>query len=125
MTVVNDGPADASGVIVTDTLPAEVVFVSANTTQGDCVEQDGTVVCDLGTINSGTGVTVTIVVNVVKPNVEGLIINSVEVAGNEPDPDLYNNWATVYATVEIMYVQSEQSDRGWIIADQPLLLDQP
>jgi len=101
LVITNTGPSIATGVIMTDTLPTEVTFVSANTDQGDCAEQAGTVTCDLGTISSGARVTVTIVVNVSESNTEGVIINSVEVTGNEHDPDPNNNWATAYTTVEI------------------------
>ena len=92
--VTNNGPDTATGASLTDTLPAGVTFVSANASQGTCNEAGGTVTCDLGTINVGDSVMVTIVVT---PNAAGVrnsvspITNTAAVASNETDPDTTNN----------------------------------
>lgn len=90
ITVTNDGPDVATGVLVTDTLPITATFVSANAGQGDCTEQDGTVVCTLGTLNKGAQATVTVTV-VLTSTADGEIANLVEVAGSEHGTILYNN----------------------------------
>ena len=64
VTVSNAGPSDATLVQLVDTLPAEVVFVSAVPDQGSCSELAGTVTCDLGTIADGSSVDVVIAVTV-------------------------------------------------------------
>jgi uncharacterized repeat protein (TIGR01451 family) len=61
--VQNNGPADATNVTVTDTLPGGVQFVSANFPQGSApVVSGGTVTINLGTIAAHASVTGTVVV---------------------------------------------------------------
>jgi uncharacterized repeat protein (TIGR01451 family) len=59
--------AAAQNVVVTDTLPANVSFVSATSTVGTCTGSTGvtTVTCNVGTLNAGQTATITIVVNVI------------------------------------------------------------
>lgn len=87
ITINNQGPANATGVVVTDTLPANVDFVSAVPDQGSC-SQPGAVNCNLGTINSGNSANITITVT---PRAAGSITNQVSVTGIEADPNLANN----------------------------------
>ena len=58
--VTNNGPGDATGVALVDTLPPTVSFASADATQGSCGELNGTVTCDLGDMANGASATVTI-----------------------------------------------------------------
>ena len=100
VTVTNGGPAAAPGVTLTDVLP-EVVFVSATPRQGTCTRagkgrRDGTLTCDLGTLEPGASATVSIVVT---PSRDGTITNTVTVRGNAPDPSSANNTATETTTV--------------------------
>jgi uncharacterized repeat protein (TIGR01451 family) len=77
--VTNNGPAQATGVTLTDSLPADVSFVSATTTAGSCAAVSGTITCDLGVINTGASATVTIVV---KPKKVGTISNTARVSSS-------------------------------------------
>jgi uncharacterized repeat protein (TIGR01451 family) len=54
VTVTNLGPSEATGVVLTDTLPANVTFGSATPSQGvACTRVNTIVTCNLGTIGSG------------------------------------------------------------------------
>jgi uncharacterized repeat protein (TIGR01451 family) len=57
---------DASNVVVTDTLPSQVDFVSATPSSGTCTKTGNTVTCNLGTVLTNTTATVTIVVKAKK-----------------------------------------------------------
>lgn len=75
VTVSNNGPSRATDVVMTDTLPHDVTFVSATPSSGSCATKPATgsttaggndsVSCNLGTINNGSQQTVTLVV---RPN---------------------------------------------------------
>jgi uncharacterized repeat protein (TIGR01451 family) len=60
LTVTNHGPFGATSVTVTDALPIDVAFVSANSSQGGCVEQNRIVSCALGAIPAGGSATVSV-----------------------------------------------------------------
>ena len=62
LAVSNTGPSDATDVLVTDTLPATLDYVSATASQGTCTEDEGVVTCELGTIVDGGSATVSLVV---------------------------------------------------------------
>ncbi|HEY3129262.1 MAG TPA: hypothetical protein VGL91_07375 [Acidobacteriota bacterium] len=94
--VVSNGPAAATGVVVTDTLPASVTFVSAGATQGSCSQAAGTVTCNIGSMAVSATATITIVV---APTAAGSISNTATVKANEPDANPANNSATVTTTV--------------------------
>jgi uncharacterized repeat protein (TIGR01451 family) len=100
VTVQNSGPATATGVTLTDTLPV-ATFVSASPSQGSCVrggkgKTDGTLTCSLGQLASGESATVFIVVS---PSKAGSITNSAVVQSDQPDGNVTNNSATETTTV--------------------------
>jgi uncharacterized repeat protein (TIGR01451 family) len=80
ITVTNLGPDAATNVVVTDTLPSGVTFVSASP---GCVHSAGVVTCNLGNIPAGDSVTITIVVTVTAP---GTISNTATVTSDTLDP---------------------------------------
>ena len=102
ITVSNAGPDDATGVTLTDTLPAGVTFLSATSSQGVCTQVAGIVTCAVGDLAAGSNATVNIVVSA--PFATGSISNSATVNGNETDPVAGNNSAIEFTTVQNLNV---------------------
>jgi uncharacterized repeat protein (TIGR01451 family) len=73
--VTNRGPARAPRVVVTDTFPASVRFVSAEASQGSVAPVGTGVSADLGALDSGRTASVVIVT---RPTVQGLLTNRAE-----------------------------------------------
>ncbi|HUQ43029.1 MAG TPA: DUF11 domain-containing protein [Candidatus Limnocylindria bacterium] len=98
LVVRNNGPLAATGVTLTDQLPKGAGFGSATTTQGSCAKPSkSSITCSLGTIASGSSVTVTITI---KPTGPGILTNSATVSATSPrDPNTANNTATATTTV--------------------------
>ena len=81
----NNGPSDATGLTVTDTLPGATTFLSAVPGSPTCSHSSGTVTCNLGGLAAGadTDVVVTVLVN---SGTTGSISNTAGVSAIEPDP---------------------------------------
>lgn len=97
----NLGPDTAEKVVVTDSLPKGVDFVSASSSVGSCAQRAARkVTCELGTIGAGViygpPPTVTIVVI---PRNAGAIVNTATVKGDGKDPFAGNNKATATTRV--------------------------
>ncbi|MDP8910949.1 MAG: DUF11 domain-containing protein, partial [Actinomycetota bacterium] len=98
ITAKNNGGADATGVKVSDPLPANTTFDSASASQGTGCSFDGAKTsCALGTIIPGASATVTLVV---KPTAEGTITNTASVSALEAEDDTTNNSATETTRVD-------------------------
>ena len=98
----NAGPDTATGVVVTDPLPAGTTFNSCTTDRGVCagpaVGANGTVTADLGALAPGDTANIAILVTVT--NVPGsLVSNTTVIAGTTVDPVAGNNTATATTAV--------------------------
>jgi uncharacterized repeat protein (TIGR01451 family) len=91
---VQNNAAPATGVVVTDTLPSQVDFVSATPSQ--CDRTGSTVTCNLGNMAAGATATVTIVI---QPKKTGTISNTAVVVSTPPDTNAANNQDTESTTV--------------------------
>ncbi|MBE7552890.1 MAG: DUF11 domain-containing protein [Anaerolineales bacterium] len=91
ITVTNSGPSAATGVVVSDTLPVELNFVSVEPGLPTCAEASGVISCTLGTLNNGAAISVTLAVT---PTTVGTLTNTASVASNETDPIPADNSAT-------------------------------
>jgi uncharacterized repeat protein (TIGR01451 family) len=99
----NSGPSDATGVVVTDTLPplADISNISATTSvSGVTAVINGNVVtADFGNLASGATVTVTITVQPTKAAGNSSLTNMASITGNEHDPDTTNNTLATTTTI--------------------------
>ncbi len=98
--VINNGPAVAQGVSVTDPLPAQVTYVSASTTMGSCSQTAGTVTCNLGSMGVGALAVITINVNAATFSSGTLAVNTATVTSTTVDPNLTNNTSTAISTIQ-------------------------
>jgi uncharacterized repeat protein (TIGR01451 family) len=115
VTVVNNGPSNATGVTVVDTLPATgVTYV----TSSRAVSVNGReLTYDLGDMASGASVTFTITVQV-NQGFTGTLLNEVVVSANEDETTYANNTDTEPTVVKIDpasldgYVYVDKDDDG-------------
>ena len=96
LTVTNKKGDTANNVVVTDSLPSEVMLVSIATTKGTC-SGSVAITCNLGTVAYNELVTITIVV---RPTTAGTITNTAVVAGREAEHDPSDNTASAATLVQ-------------------------
>ena len=98
VTVVNAGPATATGVTVSDPLPAGLDFMTATPSHGSYSAATGT--WDVGTLTSGESATLTIVATV-GPGTGGQMLENVATAPQltEQNDDPANNMASTLVEV--------------------------
>jgi uncharacterized repeat protein (TIGR01451 family) len=94
LTVTNNGPGTSSGGLVTDTLPANVSYVSDD---GGCINTAGTVTCPTASLANGASKTIHIVVTA---TAAGPATNTACVKGNEQDDNSANDCASVTSQVQ-------------------------
>ena len=90
LTASNSGPAAATGVTVTDTLPANSTFVSAS---AGCAQAAGVVTCTAGNLASGASTTFDITVTAGSSGTS--LTNVATISGDQSDPNGANNSSTV------------------------------
>jgi aldose sugar dehydrogenase len=117
----NNGPATATNVTVTDTLPPGLTFVSASATQGNC-SGSSTVNCNLGSLAVSGSAIVTIIVT---PSSTGQVINSVSVTANETDFDSTNNTASTTTLIQPAAPAPTMLDENLTVSTVVTGLDQP
>ena len=114
VTVSNAGPSDAAGVVLTDVVPAGLVFVSAVPAQGTCSEAALTVTCPLGVVADGASVDVIITVTVPSSASAGTVTNNVSVTAATTDPvpgnDLASEDTTISVEADLSVVKVDSAD---------------
>src|SRR6185436_7806028 len=107
LVVANTGPSNATGVVVTDILPAGVNFVSATPVQSS---GPNPLVWNLGLLNAGASTTLTVAVTV-NSGTSGVITNTASVGSPTPDPDPSDNTdgepTTVGTSANLSIVKSD------------------
>ena len=101
ITVINNGPATATSILLTDWLPKDVVL---RATQGArCSNTDSvTLTCRLDSLESGKSRKVTIIVS---PNAPNISLNNVaRVVANESDPAFSDNTSAVVGATDKCFI---------------------
>ncbi len=96
ITVTNNGPNVAHGVVVAQNLPGSVLFVSASVSQGSASQSGGVVTATLGNLAAGASATITVVV---LPTQAGTIFSSANVTSTDPELDPSNNSVSIATSV--------------------------
>jgi uncharacterized repeat protein (TIGR01451 family) len=116
ITVTNKGPLTATGIVVTDILPTGASLTNASSSQGAC-SGSGPVTCNVGTLASGAGATLTVAVS--SPATNGTIKNTVSATLNEPEPfqseattNIYNACVTSASDVALTGIAPANPHNG-------------
>ena len=96
VTVTNLGPTTATGIQVTNTLPAGIGSFSVTASQGSSSTYGNVVVASLGSLTNGGVATLNVSV---EPLAIGSCTNFASVSSSAPDPDLSNNSSSATDTV--------------------------
>jgi uncharacterized repeat protein (TIGR01451 family) len=99
LTVTNTGPSDANEALLSAALPRGTELLSVVAAQGRACQQEpgGDLVCDLGRLDSGNAIPVTITITLdqsLPPGVTRTLTHSARVEAKQPDPDPTNNEVT-------------------------------
>lgn len=101
VTVTNNGPSNATGVTLVDTLPPETTFVSSTPGGPTCTHALGVVTCSLGSLAASASTVVTITALVASSVVDGATIsNTAVVSAATTDPGPSANIASESTTIE-------------------------
>jgi uncharacterized repeat protein (TIGR01451 family) len=111
ITVENHGPETATGVTVTNMIPAGAQLISTTVSQGSISQIENVVFANLGIMTNGARATVTIVISAASA---GVIFHTANVGGNEVDLNLANNGASTLTSI-----QNPSADLSLSLAVEP------
>ncbi len=108
-TIANLGPTNATGILVTNFLPAGISVVSSNASQGTVSTAPGLVIWNVGALNYASSATLVLAVN---GGTTGFNTNTAIVASAETDHTTTNNTASFVSTLGL-------TDLAVTITDSP------
>ncbi len=112
LTVANFGPAPATGVTLSDSLPAGFILSGVTVSQGSYSTGPGTITANLGALALGATATVTVNGAAVGPIT---LVNLVSVSAVQADPNPANNLLAPATTVNALALTIQRSDGNVII----------
>lgn len=123
LTARNNGPSQANGIRIVDSVPAAFAVTGATTSTGTCTRNDNDVVCTAPTLAPGASVTVQITARLDSGYTGGPLANSAKVISQTPDPSDTNNTGTVPLTPAAPsadLVVAKQTLTDPVVAGQPV-----
>lgn len=118
ITVTNFGPATATAIFVTNTLPVGTAFVAGNPSQGTTALVSGQIVWNVGSVTKNSAATLKLEID---STTTGIANDSAVVISAETDNDLANNTATQSTQLGIADLVVTASDSpDPVIAGQPV-----
>lgn len=127
LTVHNTGPAEATGVILTNELPTGVTFISGSASQGTIFHANGMVTASLGSLPRAASVAVTLLVEANPPASTAMLTNIATVTRNEPEAQVANNTVTNTTRVNpfgVLAVSPAENFRTVGLSGGPFLTNQ-
>src|SRR5207248_441930 len=97
VTVGNNGPANATGVVATDILPGALNFISASSTRGSYATTTG--MWTIGDLVNGSSTALTLVATITDNSQGQKITNTAMASSTQTDPDTSNNTSSTDVTV--------------------------
>lgn len=94
--VTNNSIGPAHNALVTHALPSSVTYVSAQSSQGNCIFSGGNVTCSLGNLPPGAVATTWVTV---APTNTGLMTSTANVISSDPEIDSFNNSVSLTSRV--------------------------
>ncbi|HVX60008.1 MAG TPA: DUF11 domain-containing protein, partial [Pirellulales bacterium] len=97
ITVTNNSANAATGVVLSDVLPANAAFLSATANGVSLTPLNGVLTDAIGSLGAGASATMTVILN---PTAVGAIADTAVAASNQTDPNLADNLATLTTPVQ-------------------------
>ncbi len=111
VSISNAGPSGVTDVVLVDTLPSEVAFISATTSQGECDENDGVLTCTLGDFAALDKVDVEYVVHVGSATTPGPIYNEAIVDGDGANQGIAIEDTLVKSEADLSFTKTVNSNQ--------------